>query len=319
MRYAGRNTTYAIIKDELQIHLSKSICTIYRRNMRNLLIGSRALAYWFSDLTIKDTSDVDIITNRPGAFVGDYEGVARIEWHDPWLLNNLDIYQYVNSNEYVNICGQRVYVVTPVGLAVIKRSHLHRDLKWNKHITHYHKYLQDFEIYFDNTDEKILAERTAMTMKLYPQGNPNLMQSKEDFFDDSVKKIYSHDYLHELYAHYDKPLYNKLLRHADLAWCEKSKWLELSHEDKLKCIQEEVYVIATERYLVRNQWEYPAKKAYMQALQKVCTTLCSGWFRDYSIDHYPELLNRFDASKVENVKSILTKGSTFMLPQSEGV
>ena len=213
--------------------------------------------------------------------------------------------RFTNDSNTINFNGNIIHVCLPVGLSIIKRSHLHRDLKFNKHITHYHKFLKQYARIYDSTCKELLVERTKMTMDSYPQGNPNLMQSKEDFFDDAVDKKYNHDYLHELYAHYDKPLYTKLLRQADLAWCEESKWQMLSHEDKLKCIQEEIYVIATERYLVRNNWEYPAKKAYMQALEKVCTTLCSGWFRDYAIDHYPKLIQDFNESKVEKVKQVL--------------
>jgi len=289
--------------------------------MRNLLIGSRALKYWFPEMEIKDSTDFDIISNRPinasgiiqyaikkdNRIIEQRTVESHIEWHDRWLLNNDDLSIYTNDSAFIEIQGIRCHVVTPIGLSIIKRSHLWRDIKWNKHITHYHKYLKEFTQYYTDNDRRILAERTAMTMKEYPQGNPNLMQSKEDFFDDAVAKKFDHDYLHELYAHYDKPLYTRLLRQANLAWCEESKWLQLSHEDKLKCIQEEVYVIATERYLVRNDWKYPAKKAYMQALQKVCTTLCSGWFRDYSIDYYPELVQGFDESKVEKVKQVLIK------------
>lgn len=271
--------------------------------MKNLLIGSRALSYWYPKMEIKDTTDVDIITNRPGAF--DEAIHCKMEFHDPWLLNNESFERFTSDQFTLSIQGQKVYVCLPVGLSIIKRSHLWRDLKFNKHITHYHKYLHFYSRVYDDKCKELLAERTAMTMNQYPQGNPNLMQSKEDFFDDAVEKLYDHDYLHELYAHYDKPLYTKLLRQADLAWCEESKWQMLSHEDKLKCIQEEVYVIATERYMVRNNWKYPAKKAYMQALQKVCTTLCSGWFRDYSIDFYPDLVHNFDGSKVEKVKQVL--------------
>ena len=289
--------------------------------MRNLLIGSRALSYWFPEMKIKDSADFDVICNKPPELSGNnieyfvkkdsrvtthISTEAKIEWHDRWLLNNSELGSYTTDSAFIEIQGIRYHVVAPIGLAIIKRSHLWRDLKWNKHITHYHKYLKEFEQYYTDYDRSLLTERTAMTMQRYPQGNPNLMQSKEDFFDDAVEKLYDHDYLHELYAHYDKPLYTKLLRQADLAWCEESKWQMLSHEDKLKCIQEEVYVIATERYLVRNNWKYPAKRAYMQALQKVCTTLCSGWFRDYSIDYYPELVHAFDESKVQKIKLVLT-------------
>lgn len=273
--------------------------------MRNILIGSRALNYWYPDMKPKDDADWDIICNRPGAFDDDLN--VLIEWHDPWLLNNEDFHRYTSDFHTISICDQKVYVCNPVGLSIIKRSHLWRDLKFSKHICHYHKYLAGYIKDYTLQDRQILEERTQMTHALYPQGNPNLMQSKEVFFDDAVKKQHNHDYLHELFAYYDKPLYTTLLRNSDLAWCEEGKWKKLSHEDKLKCITEEVQVIATERFMVPNNWKYPSKLAYSKALAKVCTTLCSGWFRDYAIDYYPELLKMYDTSRFEQVKLILNK------------
>lgn len=271
--------------------------------MRNVLIGSRALNYWFSNMKPKDTADTDIITNRPGAFIETPE--VNIEYHDPFILDNKHFQQYTDELHTLTIGGQKVYVCNPIGLGIIKRSHLWRDLKFDKHVTHWHKYLKQFTPEYKPADWKLLAERTHMTMKAYPQGNPNLMQSKDDFFNDAVTKKYDHDYLHELFAYYDKPLYTTLLRQSDLAWCDKSKWLKLSHEDQLKCISEEVQVIATERFLVPNDWKYNSKLAYAKALQKVCTTLCSGWFRNAAIEAYPELLQMYNTDRFQKVKKVL--------------
>lgn len=131
------------------------------------------------------------------------------------------------------------------------------------------------------------------------------MQSKDAFFDDAVPKVYEHDYLHELFAFYDKPLYTRLLRDDSLAWCEKEQWDELDHADKIKCVQEEVYVIAFERFIIPKAFDFNARIAYNRALNKVCTTLYSGWFRDFAIDNYLEIVNAFDKSKVDGVISKL--------------
>lgn len=265
--------------------------------MSNLLIGSRALNYWFPSVPVSEDTDWDVISDKP---------IECCEWHNPDLLNNKDIVNYASPDIVVLPNGNTARVVYPLGLALIKRSHLHRPLSFQKHITHYHKVLR-YQHIFDYSDKKFLEERIALTKKQFPQGNPNLMQSREDFFDDAVEKKYDHDYLHELFAYYDKPLYTKLLRKEGLAWCEREKWELLSHQDKLKCISEETQVIAAERFMIPNNWDYPSKLAYMKALEKVCTTLCSGWFRDYAIDHYPEVLEMYNKEKFEQVKLILEK------------
>lgn len=262
--------------------------------MLNILIGSRALAYWDQGFTPKPEADWDIISDEP---------IEGAEWHKPDHLNNWKFEQFIGEAR-LTFNGHRVYVVNRWALAIIKRSHLWRDLSFQKHITMYHKHMSDWRCW-TWAERELLTERTKLTRIAYPQGNPNLMQTKEDFFDDAVTKKYDHDYLHELVAYHDKPLYTRLLRDPSLAWCEEDKWRTLDHADKIKCIAEEAHVIAIERMMIPNEWNYPAKRAYVKAVDKVCTTLCSGWFRDYAIDHYPEVMVHFDQSKFNHVKKEL--------------
>lgn len=263
----------------------------------NILIGSRALNYWFPSVTITENTDWDVISPEP---------IKGCEWHNPDLLNNKDVVNYASRNIVVLPNGNTARVVYPLGLALIKRSHLHRSLSFQKHITHYHKVLR-YQHVFDYSDKKFLEERITLTKEQFPQGHPNLMQSKEDFFDDAVTKVYDHDYLHELVAYYDKPLYARLLRNTSLAWCDEDKWEQLSDHDKSLCVAEEVQVIAIERFMIPKDWMYPYKLAYMKSLEKVCTTLCSGWFRDHAIDNYPAILELVDESRINKIKSILQK------------
>jgi len=45
----------------------------------NILIGSRALNYWFPEAQVRPQSDWDIISNDP---------IDGSEWHDPAILYN---------------------------------------------------------------------------------------------------------------------------------------------------------------------------------------------------------------------------------------
>jgi hypothetical protein len=265
-------------------------------NMKNILIGSRALAYWNPDLPIKSSTDWDIISDAP---------IDGAEWHKPDKLLNYK-FESLISGTVINFNGYNVWVLKPVGLSIIKRSHLWRDLSFSKHITHYHKYMSQWHS-FNSDHQALYAERLEATMKDYPQKHPKLNTTVEDFFDDYVTKKYNHDWLHELFAYHDKPLYTRLQTDPSLAWCHQNKWLELTHKERLECIAEETQVIATERFLVPKDFNFPFKLAYMKALNKVCTTLCSGWFRDYAIDYYPEILNLFNESRFEKVKKVLNE------------
>ena len=271
--------------------------------MKNLLIGSHALDYWHNLGFVKPTTDWDVISRY---------NIKGTEWHDSWFLNNEDFDQFADDKHTVDFCGTTLHVMPLSILALIKRSHLWRDLSFDKHITHYVKHLQRYAKFNLDTAEgklhkELLDNRTKQTIEAYPQFHPKLNQSVADFFDDAVPKIYEHDYLHELFAFEDYPMYTRLQTDATSAWCSKDLWLELSHQQKIQCVMEESYVIATERFLIPKQWNYPKKLAYMKALNKVCTTLCSGYFRDFAIDNYEELANSYDEGRISVVQSVLHK------------
>jgi hypothetical protein len=266
--------------------------------MKNLLIGSQALSFWEPSLKIKVDTDWDVISKEP---------IEDTEWHNPEFLLNHELEQYA-TQKTVQFNGNTLHVVDPIGLAIVKRSHLWRNLSFQKHITHYHKFgLADVRPMFNDLDEMLLGLRTRMTHLEFPQGNPNLNQSVDDFFDDAVTKKYNHDYLHELVAFYSRPLYTQLQHNSTSAWCDRDLWYKLTFDEKIRCVAEETYVISIERFLVPKEWDYPYRLAYTKSLDKVCTTLCSGWFRDFAIDNYPSILGLFNADKINAVKAILEK------------
>ena len=266
------------------------------------LVGSRALNFWRGQPS-KDTTDWDVISEQP---------IPGCEWHEPDNLNNRQMAVDYNSFETVlHPSGVQLYIMQPMGLAIMKRSHLWRDLSFQKHITMYHRgglsdwlkpALASGKFPLIEAD---LAERTKLTHTTYPQKNPNLMQLKDDFFNDAVKKKYDHDFLHTVVAYEDAPIYTKMLRTANLAWCDLDKWLLLTKQQQLYAVAEEAMVIAIERFLVPKQWNFPPKLAYMNAVQKICTTLCSGWFRDFAIDEYPAVIDLYDPVKFGKFKQLL--------------
>jgi len=268
-------------------------------NVQYMLIGSRALDYWLNAGLVKPNTDFDIISKEP------IEGAE----HHPWLfLCNYKLAKYTSPEHTIEFNGKVVHVVNLLGLAIVKRSHLWRDLGFSKHVTHYHKYLA--AVLKENLWEKdriILEQRTALTMERFPQQGPNLNQTVEDFFDDAVVKKYSHDWLHSLFAYQEQPMYTRLQTDSTKAWCSKELWHGLTHVEQLQCVAEETYVISTERFMVPKDWKYPAKLAYNKALNKVCTTLCKGWFRSFAIDHYPEVMSMFDENKFKDVKNKLER------------
>lgn len=267
-----------------------------------ILIGSQALFRRNRDFKPKVTTDWDIISPEP---VKEF-GAGTYEWHDRNFLNNASFDDFCTPTP-LRVGWSTLYCMDLAGLAIIKRSHLWRDLAFDKHITMYHRFINFPRSLWTPHMEALYQERLALTKAAFPQRQPNLMQPTKDFFDDAVKKIYEHDYLHELVAFYKKPLYTRLLRSPELAWCDEDKWNNLTDTEKDQCVVEETMVIAIERFLLPGGWQMPPKLAYMKALRKVCTTLCSGWFRDWAIDRYPQVVGLFDKSTFDKVQLVLSK------------
>lgn len=198
-------------------------------DMKPVLVGSRALEYHVNDFKCRDNADWDLIVDATWANVT-HEG-NKVETHTVDELNNLEIVtNYAlddgpDLNPVVN--GIECNVMSMEGLAIMKRSHLWRSHQFDKHITMYHKYLAGY-LPDDEQVKELLSDRIKLTKKAYPQGNPKLNQSNKDFFDDKVDKKFDHDWIHELVAYYDRPLFEKLKRDGeeDSAWCVEDLWDE---------------------------------------------------------------------------------------------
>lgn len=265
-----------------------------------MLVGSRALKLHNPNVQIKDTTDWDFI----GQQTCEVPEGSKIEIYNLGVLNNAKAKKLFDEN---GICSLR-------GLALLKRSHLHRDLRFAKHITYYHKFIlpllgDSFLSSLSPAEDEFLQERIKLTKKHYPYHQISLKKSNSDFFDDAVTKIFDHDHIHEVVAQVLRPngtpLYLRLKINQESAYCEKTLWLSLTEQEKAICVLEETYVIALERFVLRDTWVKSEMMAFNFALEKVCTTLTSGWFRDFAIDNYAKLKSLYDHRVISKVKRIL--------------
>jgi hypothetical protein len=206
-------------------------------------------------------------------------------------------------------------------LFAIKKAHIHRaNQQWIKHIHDYHVLKNQLDSLDFHTkpccnglytiEEFSSFHKATLDSILKPQHQvPLVGVSKSDFFNDYVEKLVDHDWLHELFAHQDVPVYTRLQDNSDIVYCSETKWFELSYIEKCYCVLEECYVIATERFLIKKYFEGDAnlgislyKQAFIQALSKVCTTLTSGFFREFAIENYFYLVNNYSINYFENIK-----------------
>jgi hypothetical protein len=126
----------------------------------------------------------------------------------------------------------------------------------------------------------------------YDYSHPSLAQSKQNFFSgDGVNYKYDHDSLHQAVAIFENtPMYKRYQKNGSEVQCDREKWNQLGDVYKQFAVAEEAAVLALERSLI----PYPGKMtqigAFKFALQKICTSITSGWFREYAWENYDKVL-----------------------------
>lgn len=273
------------------------------------LTGSQAITpYRKSDWDIicaeKDLNGIGLSFNGSNFIKhGSIEFINILELNNEALI---EYYKYVCSTDYFYIDGA-IYCLNVLPLDALyiqKRSHIWQSRNFTKNIFQL-KEITDKMNTLPSLSNCLLKKRIKLTKEKYGDRVPTLNKTNEDFFDDTITKYFNHDDLHKTMAHYSEPLYEQLKKDKTLAKCEKDLWTNLSHHDKIRCVQEECYVIALERFVIPNVIKKlnfpPPQITFMKALEKVCTNLCSGWFRDFAIDNFwnikqtynPEFYNIF--------------------------
>lgn len=125
--------------------------------------------------------------------------------------------------------------------------------------------------------------------------HPNLNQDKKDFFNTpGIIYKYDHDSIHRAIALYDKPAYQYYIDPKKEVWCDRELFAQCSREIKIAGVLEESLVLALERSQIPNDFNLDKDKSFKYALEKVCTSITSGWFRTWAWEHYYEILNAYN-------------------------
>lgn len=166
----------------------------------------------------------------------------------------------------------------------IKCSHLGWDLKWSKH--------KNDALYLKAQGCKLIEPLYSELVAYWKETNGNkphlsLYKKKGDFFNDFVTYVYDHDYLHELVAYPNKPIYTKCLKENETVAIDKCKFDRLSFDEQIRMFKEEITVIASERWLIPPKvcGKYSWMEAYSLALHKTVTRLTKNWACDFIIQH----------------------------------
>lgn len=174
--------------------------------------------------------------------------------------------------------------VIPEHILSLKMSHLAWDIHWektkndiiwlkSKGVVHDPVVYQRFKAHW----EKVHGNKDFLS----------LCKGKEDFFNDFVKYDYDHDYLHELVAFPNQPVYCKCLKDGEDVLIDRNKFDLLCFEDQVRMFREEITVIAAERWYLKGHATW--FESYMLSLKKTITRLTKNWACDFivtNLEHF---------------------------------
>lgn len=232
--------------------------------MTSILIGSRALKHWFSDS--REPHDID------------YFSTEKIDGADTFWHPKLDEYHWLEDG-----------IATVSELYTIKVSHafwFHGDRKWWKHM-HDVKFIQDKGLGY------IIPELYDILYPIWEEKHGRkkafLNTTPEDFFNANVDRIYDHDSIHRSISYYERPLFESILKDGESVMVDQAKFWDLSYDDRLKLVREEVYATALERILIPKNYIPSARAAYNYAMRKTITSFSKGWFPKFIVLNWSEL------------------------------
>lgn len=177
-------------------------------------------------------------------------------------------------------------------LFTIKSSH-----KYRKNSPHFWKTLSDYHL-MKMVGAKV-QPRFNEFLKLreqetYTNRHPRLNTSKRNFFNENqVSYKYDHDSLHEAVKHFERPAYSYFQKDGAEVACDKKKFFSSSREVQLFSVVEESAVLALERSLIPypNKWTH--EFAWRFAFSKVCTSIASGWWREFAYENAMDCLKLY--------------------------
>jgi hypothetical protein len=210
---------------------------------------------------------------------------------------------------YMIVGDVTIYASPLEVLYSLKRSHRHLPTHWEKNINDYHL----LKGLVGNVDK--IPELTKLKM----QENkiiktPSLNKSKMEFFNDDVSnKTFEHDEIHQVMAHRELPMFEYIKLDKDKVKCSEEKFNALTLEQRIQCVLEEAYVIALERAVIPMLYEgmkyATPESAFKWALMRICTTLCSGWFREFAVENYPAILASYNRDYVKKFLQAVDSGT----------
>lgn len=267
-----------------------------------IIIGSKALEHCFN--LPKKPNDIDYLCS-----LAEYEGFKKF-YHVSEVLKDTPqvkalktsdgkIYEFniitTKSDkmiqDYVETFtdGFNGIFIAPPGLCLaIKMSH-----RFKKDSPFFIKTMKDIHFLRANNVVMNIYEEAIMNVRqqeVLSYKHPKLDVSKKDFFDDAMNYVYDHDTIHLTVALAGEPAYRSYMKDNSEVMTSREKFESCPHVIKLAGVYEETCVLALERSLIPNDFQVQPSRAFTMALIKVCSSITSGWFREFAWEHYLEVM-----------------------------
>lgn len=205
-------------------------------------------------------------------------------------------------------------IETPFGLVpnldmlfTIKTSH-----RYLKNSPHFWKTLVDWHI-MRQVGAKVRPEYESFLKfrekETYNYTHPKLNVNKDNFFkDDGLSYVYDHDTIHESVARMERPAYTYYMKDGEQVLTDKAKFFAAPIEIQMNGVIEEAAVLAIERSLVPHPGVWAPDFAWKFALSKVCSSITSGWFRQFAYENALNILKLYPTGYWEKFQEDVKNG-----------
>lgn len=202
--------------------------------------------------------------------------------------------QYCKANPQSLFLNNGDFVAPVDVLYLLKMSH-----RYKKNSPHFFKTMNDIH-FMRSLGAKIPPELEEVfklrEKETYNYSHPNLDVKSKDFFKgDEVPYVYDHDTIHEAVAVLGVPAYKSYMKDDSEVMTSKEKFFEQENHIRLLGVYEESCVLALERSQIPFNFEVPARQSFVMALSKVCTSITSGWFREYAYENFHVVMKFYES------------------------
>jgi len=292
-----------------------------------ILVGSRALLLQAPKLLARKPKDFDFVCSKEEFDVWMEENSSKVHPTKIYPEKNKMIVEGATNCEFeiiqpgtssemmLNLVkDDPETLATPFGLVpnvdmlfTIKTSH-----RYLRNSPHFWKTVLDYHVM--KRSGAVVRPEYRDFLKLreketYNYAHPKLNQSKDGFFaDDNIQYVYDHDTIHESVARGERPAYTYYMKDGEQVQCDKNKFFGLPMEVRMNGVVEEAAVLAIERSLVPHPGVWTPEYAWKFALAKVCSSITSGWFREFGYENILEILKMYPAGYWEKFQEDVKNG-----------